>query len=391
MSPAWAPYDARMPADPLAAAPLSLPALPGPLSLTPFRARHLALPLLGGPPGEADDAVVAAVAAPPGPGPSGLLVQEVTVDGRRVRGVVGLLDLAGPTPALAPADRYRARLLPHEGAIAARAARLADRMADLAVDPAPILLLHEPTSSGQRRLATLIDSAVATAPEQDDTDGLGRAHRRWRIRDPDLVDTLARAVAGGRLLIADGHHRYAAHLGLAARRPPVGDGRGLVMICDATRDAPSLAPIHRVLSSTSLERVLGRLEEAGHRTGQVLPRHRGGTGGSSPRDPDVLLVEDRSRVVAVRIVARADLTVVECVHRALDELAGPEGWTTHVAPDRARRAAGRRPDRVALILPAPTIDEVWSAARQGRLLPAKATSFTPKPPLGLVFRSWRDG
>ncbi|MGH8967027.1 MAG: hypothetical protein ACRDXB_17105, partial [Actinomycetes bacterium] len=43
---------------------------------------------------------------------------------------------------------------------------------------------------------------------------------------------------------------------------------------------------------------------------------------------------------------------------------------------------------VAILLPAPRLEDVVAAARDGRPLPRKATSFGPKPLIGLVFRTW---
>ena len=46
---------------------------------------------------------------------------------------------------------------------------------------------------------------------------------------------------------------------------------------------------------------------------------------------------------------------------------------------------------VALLAPAVDVDAILRAARLGRLLPEKATSFQPKPGLGVLMRSLRDG
>ena len=44
-----------------------------------------------------------------------------------------------------------------------------------------------------------------------------------------------------------------------------------------------------------------------------------------------------------------------------------------------------------MLLPAPTFDQVDSSARSGELLPQKATSFQPKPHVGVLMRDLRDG
>ena len=50
-----------------------------------------------------------------------------------------------------------------------------------------------------------------------------------------------------------------------------------------------------------------------------------------------------------------------------------------------------RPDiGSAVLLPAPDVDLVLRIAGDDRLLPEKATSFQPKPSLGVLIRSLRD-
>ncbi len=46
---------------------------------------------------------------------------------------------------------------------------------------------------------------------------------------------------------------------------------------------------------------------------------------------------------------------------------------------------------VAVLMPAPDYDLVRRAVTGERLLPEKATSFQPKPSLGVLMRSLRDG
>ena len=61
------------------------------------------------------------------------------------------------------------------------------------------------------------------SPDQEYVDHAGQEHRVWAIRDPDQQRTIwTTALAGARLLVADGHHRYAAYVALhdAATRDP---------------------------------------------------------------------------------------------------------------------------------------------------------------------------
>jgi uncharacterized protein (DUF1015 family) len=49
-----------------------------------------------------------------------------------------------------------------------------------------------------------------------------------------------------------------------------------------------------------------------------------------------------------------------------------------------------RKDSVAVLMPAPDVDVVLKIAADDRLLPEKATSFQPKPSVGVLIRCLRD-
>jgi uncharacterized protein (DUF1015 family) len=79
---------------------------------------------------------------------------------------------------------------------------------------------------------------------------------------------------------------------------------------------------------------------------------------------------------------------VLALDRLLRQLETP-GTTYHHEAEQAIEEARRR-GATALLLPSPTLEEVMTVVRQGRLLPEKATSFQPKPRPGLVTRRLRD-
>ena len=72
-------------------------------------------------------------------------------------------------------------MLPHEGIHPAQADELADRMAEMAMNPAPILLMH-------RAPARLRDAARRGSPpraaDHEFTDRAEQQHRVWAIREP---------------------------------------------------------------------------------------------------------------------------------------------------------------------------------------------------------------
>jgi hypothetical protein len=67
----------------------------------------------------------------------------------------------------------------------------------------------------------------------------------------------------------------------------------------------------------------------------------------------------------------------------------PSGVTYAHSVDEALSAVARRPG-LAILMPVPDFVDVLRAAEADRLLPEKATSFQPKPSVGVLIRSLRD-
>ncbi len=197
------------------------PYVAGPLRLLPFRAMRLAASRLGAP------SSARAFARPykdvaerlglwetrghlhhdPTPG---LYIHEYTVSGITVRGLVGALDVS--RRAAQPSQRA---ILPHEGIYPGQADDLADRMAEMGINPAPILLVQRSPVA----LRTLLSELRAREPDHHLVDRAEQTHRLWAVTDPDHLNTIADLLAPTTALIADGHHRYAAYLRLQQRNP----------------------------------------------------------------------------------------------------------------------------------------------------------------------------
>ncbi|WP_435772047.1 DUF1015 family protein [Nocardioides sp. SYSU DS0651] len=309
-----------------------------------------------------------------------LYVHEYTAAGITVRGLVGALDVS--RRATRPEDRA---VLPHEGIHPAQADDLADRMAEMELNPAPILLVHR----GTARLRALLEAATAGRPDHEFTDRSEQQHRIWAIRDAEVLAGVAAQLAGSRALIADGHHRYAAYLRLQRRHAATpaaqrATDRGLAMLVDQSATPLFLGPIHRTLAGSSLDDLRDAAETLGlgyreHTQSQAL----------GALAPSRLAATDGRRWAVVTLATDPE-AAVEVLHRHVVP-ALPHGPTSvayhHNVEDALSRA---RRDHIAVLMPAPSVDHVIGVAEADRLLPEKATSFQPKPSLGVLIRSLRD-
>lgn len=305
-------------------------------------------------------------------------LHEYTSGGLTVRGLVGALDVS--RHAHRPGERV---LFPHEGVHPVQADELADRMAEMEMNPAPILLVHR----GPAAIRPLLSEVMTAPADHLFTDRAGQRHRIWAVRDPDRQAALGAALAGSRAMIADGHHRYAAYLRLQREHPGGPRDLGLAMLVDQDDTPLFMGAIHRVLAGTSFE----DLEHAARSTGASWTQ-LSGEQAVAALDPTTLVATDGRRWAAVGIEVPHRRAAVELVHEqivpALPHRPSRIGYhhsvedaLAHVSPDIG----------VAVLLPAPDFDLVLRIVAAGRVLPEKATSFQPKPSVGVLIRSLRDG
>ncbi|MBZ5740729.1 DUF1015 family protein [Nocardioides mangrovi] len=305
-----------------------------------------------------------------------LYLHEYTATGLTIRGLVGALDISHSTTGLSDAA-----VLPHEGIHPEQVADLADRMSEMQMNPAPILLVHR----GTARLRTILREVRAAEPEHRFTDRSGQYHRVWAITGTGRLARIAHELEEARAVLADGHHRYAAYLRLRAQ----GGGNraldaGLAMLVDQGDTPLFLGAIHRLLRGVTLadlERLPGT---AG--TTRVEPAEAVAALGS-----DTLVATDGHAWATLHLPAMDDRLAVEVLQDLLPALRRPPSSIGYAhSVDEALQGVARRRG-TAVLMPAPEFDDVLRLAQAGRLLPEKATSFQPKPSVGVLIRSLRAG
>lgn len=270
------------------------------------------------------------------------------------------------------------RLRGHETVFPDRVASLAGYLESGHPQTSLISALHDagPVYRG------LLASATGEPPAVEVTTADGGEHALWRVDDA-AVGEVAAELAETVLYIADGHHR------VAARRLLWGSGTdgvaaGLPVVV-FPREGLRLEPFHRVLPGP-LPRE--RLDELHHRlraaydvteTGDVPSPERGRV--AVRVDGCWLLATSREQPAAG--VDGLDAVLLE--RRVLAPF-GP------ALPVRAPlRDLARRCDvdgSVLFALAPPALATLVEIADRGEVMPAKTTSFQPKPVSGLLLSEW---
>ncbi|GAA1944521.1 DUF1015 family protein [Nocardioides hwasunensis] len=306
-----------------------------------------------------------------------LYLHEYTSGGLTVRGLVGALDMSRRAESMA--DRA---VWPHEGIHPEQAGDLADRMLQMELNPAPILLVHH----GASELRHLIGEIVRSEPDWRYLDRTEQRQRIWAVRDPELVARIDALLSGSRCLLADGHHRYAAYVRLQERNPGTPWDAGLAMIVDQLDTPLFLGAIHRTLGGTSIEELLQAAAAVG---AELTTRSRQAALGAL--DGTLLVLTDGRDWHTIRPRDLDHQAAVSWLHeQLLPRLPRPVTRIEHHHTVEDALASATR-ESPAVLLPSPDFDQVRTLVESGGLLPEKATSFQPKPSLGVLMRPIADG
>jgi hypothetical protein len=281
-------------------------------------------------------------------------------------------------------------VLPHEQVDATRLEARRRRLSAVPIDLSPVFTL---TTDAVPALHAVLGQPPQSAPIIGFTDEQSVDHRIWAIDDAAALRTLVEALASVRLMIADGHHRYAAALAAGATHT-------LAFIVDPHRHGPRVRPIHRLVEgvpddlparleadvlvepSAAPPAVLARSLVASDRLayGLVLPGGRTFT--LIPRDLGAL--ERRLPAGPSAPWRRLDAALLE--HALLPSLGDALEMRYRTDP-----GAGVPAGAALFLLRPPGLRTVISMAAAGEMLPAKTTSFVPKPRTGLVLRLLDEG
>jgi len=259
-------------------------------------------------------------------------------------------------------------VLPHERIFPGPTRTRLDLLRATRTKLSPVLLLHD------GKPASRLDRKPDVEAELD-----GTTTRLWRIAEPEAIDAELAAIEGP-LVIADGHHRYDAALRFHLEEGS--DESAYVMAAVVSRDDPGLMifPTHRLVQgpvpqlngSLSLSPAGTTAAEGLQALEQVSRDH-----------PAFVCVESGGATLAERrqveggLIERLDVSIVDGL--PLEHVT----YTPFLGDAEAALGSGRA--SAALLVRAPTVDDVETVARAGEVMPEKSTYFYPKLTSGLLF------
>ena len=273
-----------------------------------------------------------------------------------------------------------------------------------------------------QRAAAAVAPHRAGPPVLDLRDGDGTRHRLWRICEAEAHAAIGEAMAGAAITIADGHHRYETALAYRDERraaDPGADGDqpydfAPVYLVSMTDPGLHLFPTHRVVTRVEeddwialpdrltalwrledvpgdVDALYGRLATAGDETAVAIWRGAGTPGMLARlRDPDAAgraLPNASDAMRGVDVAVAGALVLGDLLGLDPDAVATTDRIRYRRRADGAAQVVAAEPPRtaVALLLRAPTLQDVAAVAQAGETMPQKSTFFYPKILDGMVF------
>jgi uncharacterized protein (DUF1015 family) len=311
---------------------------------------------------------------------------------RRTTGVIGALELSPPEAE---------EIVPHEKTMKKAKSDRLELLRAVRANLDPVWAL-----SPSPDLSPLFEPVIAGGAAASCVDGDGVEHCLFPVQG-EIVDEIRRVISGAPLLIADGHHRYETALAYQEEQRTAGladpgADRIMALIVELADEQLMVQPIHRLMRgvtghfkgklnfvaeitllwANTPENVRNLLAEMERTKSMGLVQGPGIALFTPKLDPLRPLLEPLAKplhdveavmlnVMLNRIAASAELPEIDYRNDALA-----------VAAMVAKGAAD-----AAILLRAPTVDQIAAVADAGARMPPKTTFFSPKPLTGLVFRS----
>jgi len=274
-------------------------------------------------------------------------------------------------------------------------------------DVEPIWLLYR----DEEALVDTVLSDVASPAVVEFRDDTGMEHRLWRVTDPGTLQHISQWFQGQTVVIADGHHRYqsalehfaatgrpedAAILACLARDGDVG------IVVEATHRlvrwgrtwSEALASCSARWQMEALPQPKPQGRDWSRAAREVLQSLEGaGTAVLVGRDPSgvqarALWLQEPHASTGLGVTLVQEELLSACW--GLEEASAGAITYERDAAECLRLVAEGGVD-MAVLIPPERVESVLDAAQVGKLMPAKATYFVPKPASGIVLGPLDEG
>ncbi|MCL2678119.1 MAG: DUF1015 domain-containing protein, partial [Clostridiales bacterium] len=309
------------------------------------------------------------------------------------------------------------RVLPHEETLPKHKADRLELMRRTFANFSPIFGLYAQEDRLAERI--LAEEAARKAPCLDLTDESGVRHIMWAIDDPAAVELIQKKMAGEKIYIADGHHRYetaSAFAKEAADKGLLGCQYIMIALVNLYDEGLVVLPTHRLVKNVAglrEETLIEQLKAGGFTVTSLagephnaLPRllEQIGTGGEQtpsfglcfPGSLYLLQLPDKESACAgfapQKPLCWRELDVSLLHALILEKLLGigaqemaEEGFLGYTREAEAAVAKVESGEyQCSLLLGKPLVRSMLEVAQAGEKMPQKSTFFYPKIIAGLL-------
>ena len=244
-----------------------------------------------------------------------------------------------------------------------------------------------------REVDRLLEPSGQAEPDAAAVDEYGAGHKLWKISDPARIAAIREIMAGKKLLIADGHHRYETALAFRNENPGLA-GASRVMMTFVNMHSPGLKILatHRLVSGLpdfDADAFLGRaadvfgVQEVGS-PDQLKHAWTAGGGIGAAMGTRLFLFRPRKPAGKLDVSILHEMLLREVLGIS-DEAVRAEKNIRYVRGlDKAVEAARRGDAQIAFLLRPTSIEDVARVSFSGGVMPQKSTDFYPKLLSGLT-------
>lgn len=318
--------------------------------------------------------------------------QKFTVNGKKLqrRGFFCELEVEEPG---------KGSVLRHELTIAGPKVDRFNLLRALHINTSPIFGLYKDAA---KKSVAVLRAAVKKKPAADITDADSVSHKLWAVTDARAIRVLQELIAKNPVVIADGHHRYETAWNYKKEMEHSrleGAGRTLFFLCPMDDPGLVVFPTHRILvqpghAALGLEDIKKRIFELSAiftvKEGELRSKPGAGfsfavTDGKRAVNVFVRSKQALAKAFPGKAKAYQDLPLLHLHALVLPEMKKEDFIYVHEDQEAVKLA--REKQKLAFLVPATPIKDMFAVVRAGEVMPQKSTYFYPKVITGILFRS----